>query len=392
MQRLSKQIILKPFVLTVFLFSVPILFGQVIEIEKQEEVNEVLQELAEELEGLEMDVGDLKINFDNVGSVKLGIYLEDIDFEDAYEKHYPYCYGVFVSGLVAGGNGHKAGLVKGDIIMEFDGEKVLFEDHLISLRDSKDIGDRVELKIFRNEKILNKTLTFNPKQPEMDKNGKVITYKKRRSVGFGGGGPMALLIDYDLGLSGILEANGFKNLGTPLVIYGGYGMGNVGKGLFIGGMCGGTQLSQQIPYTDPNTDVQGYKRYQLDFGFGGVTVNKKFALISERVIIDFGLLLGGGQAKLTMATTDGDYSWSSVVEDMNSNAFQLEKNFMVYRPSAGIMIRVTNWFGVSTSAGYLGTYSPDNEWKESNFDFTVAGETPKAIGHPSFSIGAWFGY
>lgn len=393
MERVNKIILnMGLMVLCISLFSNSTLYGQVkIEIKELDETNEMLQELAEELEGL--DLGGLKIKFEHTGSVRLGLYLNDLDFEDAYEKHYPNCYGVLVTGLTSGGNGQKAGLIKGDIIMEFDGEKVLFEDHLLSLRDSKNIGDTVELTIFRNEQILTKTLTLNPPQPKVDKNGQVLKTKKRKSVGYGGGGPMAMIIDYDLGLSSILEANDFKGLDSPLVVYGGFGMGNVGKGLFIGGMGARTQLIQQTPIIDPVTNaVQGYKRYQLDFGFGGVTVTKKFALLSERVILDFGLLLGGGQIKLSMATTDGVYTWNSVVQDMNSNAFQFEKNFFVYRPSAGVLIRVKNWFGVMASAGYLGTYSPNNEWKESNFDFTVSGDTPKNIGHPSYTIGVWFGY
>ena len=389
MRYLNKQIIMRQLVLYVSLFCIPTIYGQEIEIKGLDKNNEVLQELVEELDGLE--IGELKINFENRGSVRLGLYINDLDFKDAYEKHYPNCYGVLITGLTTNGNGQKAGLIKGDIIMEFDGEKVLFEDHLISLRDSKQIGDTVELKIFRNGQILTKTLTLNLPQQKIDKNGEVIKYKKKKSVGYGGGGPLALIIDYDLGLNGILKANNFSGLAVPLVVYGGFGMGNVGKGLFIGGMGAGTQLTQQIPYTDPVTGVQGYKRYQLDFGFGGVTVTKKFALFSKRVILDFGLLLGGGQTKLTMATSDGVFAWDSVVQDMNSNSFQYEKRFMVYRPSAGILVRVTNWFGVTASAGYLGTYSPDNEWKESNFDFTVTGEVPKNIGHPSYTIGVWFG-
>jgi len=374
------------------LFSISSVFGQEIKINASDESNEILQELSEELEGMEVEIGDLNITFENSGEVKLGLYLDDMDFEDAYEKHYPYCYGVMVSGLTTGGNGQRAGLIKGDIIMEFDGEKVLFEDHLISLRDSKQIGDSVDLTVFRNENIITKKLIFNPPMQQTDKNGKAIKRKKKKSVGYGGGGPMALIIDSDLGLNGILEANGFNGLESPFVLYGGYGMGNVGKGLFVGGGGGGTQLTQQMTYTNGETGEHGYKRYQVDFGFGGATVVKKFPLFSERVIMDVGLLLGGGSIKLTLATTDGVYAWNSVVQDLNSNVLEIDKSFLVYRPSAGIMVRVNNWLGVSASAGYLGTYSPDNEWKESNFDFTVAGNNPDPLGNTSYTIGLWFGY
>ena len=67
--------------------------------------------------------------------VKLGLYLEDLDFETAYEMHYPDSYGVLVTSVISGSNSHKAGLTDNDIIMEFDGEKVRFENHLLSLRN-----------------------------------------------------------------------------------------------------------------------------------------------------------------------------------------------------------------------------------------------------------------
>ena len=35
---------------------------------------------------------------------RLGAYIDDMDFVDAYEKHYPYCYGVYISSVVRGGN------------------------------------------------------------------------------------------------------------------------------------------------------------------------------------------------------------------------------------------------------------------------------------------------
>ncbi len=387
------KFLLHQLVIGAFIVSLP-LNGQEIKVKvtDMDKSGELLQDLSKELEELQVEMGDLNISFENSGNVKLGLYLEDLDFEDAYEKHYPYCYGVLVSGLTSSGNGKRAGLIKGDIIMEFDGEKVLFEDHLISLRDSKNIGDSVELTIFRNEKVLSKTLTFAPPVPDLDKNGKVIKSKNRKSVGYGGGGPMALLIDYNLGLNEILEANDFKGVTAPIVLYGGYGMGNVGNGIFVGGGGVGTQIIQQMPYTNSDTGVQGYKRYQIDFGFGGATLVKKFPLFSEKILMDFGLLLGGGSIKLNIAATDGKYAWNSVVQDLNSNVLQIEKNFLVYRPSAGVMVRINNWLGVSASAGYLGTYSPDSKWKESNFDFTVVGDSPKSIGNVSYTVGLWFGH
>ncbi|MBC8525683.1 MAG: PDZ domain-containing protein, partial [Candidatus Cloacimonetes bacterium] len=70
----------------------------------------------------------------------MGVYLDDLDFEDAYEMHYDYNYGVLLDGVVKGGPADKAGLMEEDIIMEFDGVKARYEDRLRSLIKSKHVG------------------------------------------------------------------------------------------------------------------------------------------------------------------------------------------------------------------------------------------------------------
>ena len=102
-------------------------------------------------------------------SPRLGAFINDMDFEDAYTMHYPYCYGVYIDDVTTGGNADRAGLVEGDIIMEFDGEKVRFEDHLLQLRDSKNIGDTVTITIFRNEQEIETQLTFAAPKPKIEK-------------------------------------------------------------------------------------------------------------------------------------------------------------------------------------------------------------------------------
>ena len=53
---------------------------------------------------------------------KLGLYLEDMDFEEAYEMHYTENYGVLIEGVVRGGSSDRAGLREGDIYCASLGE------------------------------------------------------------------------------------------------------------------------------------------------------------------------------------------------------------------------------------------------------------------------------
>jgi len=321
---------------------------------------------------------------------KLGAYIEDMDFEDAYEKHYPYCYGVYISSIINGSNSDKAGIRGGDIIMEFDGEKVRFEDHLLQLRDSKNIGDTVTIKVFRNENEIETQLTFAAPKPKEDKDVKHfpgMEKERKPHPGFGGGGPELILLDADFaGINKILEANGFDGLtDTYMPLFGGYGMGNVGNGWFIGGGGYGYEKIQKLSVDG------GTRRYEYLVGFGGMTVNKKIAL-TNNIIIDLGLLVGGGEASLELRQTDGDYSWDDDF-DNNPNYYSLKyrKAFMAYRPSAGMLIRVLPWMGIHGSVGYLGSYSFNNDWKDDYFDYTVKGDSPKVLDGLSYSLGVWFG-
>ena len=339
-------------------------------------------------------------NYDNDynASPKLGAYIDDMDFEDAYKKHYPYCYGVYVSDVIDGSNSDKAGLRGGDIIMEFDGEKVRFEDHLLQLRDSKNIGDIVMIKVFRNEEEIETQLTFAAPKPKTDKEVKHFSgMKKERKPhpGFGGGGPEVIFMKADFaGIHEFLAANGFEEgLNDEYVpLFGGYGMGNVGNGWFIGGGGYGYEKKQKVSVNDIDGNIIGYRRFEYMVGFGGMTVNKKFALM-EDVIVDIGLLVGGGEASIELRQTDGDYSWTDSFND-NPTYYSLKykKSFMAYRPSVGVLVRVLPWMGIHGSVGYLGSYSFDNDWNDDYFDFTVKDDSPKVLNGLSYSLGVWFGH
>ncbi len=394
-----------------FLFVLPVtVFSQDTLEEKAEDFGDRMDQWGEKMDEWGNDLedalenGDVKPppplpfgdNYDNDYKIspKLGAYINDMDFEDAYEKHYPYCYGVYVSDVTDGSNSDNAGIRGGDIIMEFDGEKVRFEDHLLQLRDSKNIGETVTIKVFRNEEEIETQLTFAAPKPKKEKDDMVhlsglqFKMKMKPHPGYGGGGPKVILLEADFGgINDILQANGFDNLtDTFMPLFGGYGMGNVGNGWFIGGGGYGYEKIQK------KSVEGGTRRYEYLVGFGGVTVNKKVALM-KNVIVDLGLLIGGGEASLELRQTDGDYSWNvDFDDDPNYYSLKYRKAFMAYRPSAGVLVRVLPWMGIHGSVGYLGSYSFNDDWKDDYFEYTVGGDSPKVLDGLSYSLGVWFGH
>ncbi len=338
----------------------------------------------------------------NGQSPKLGLYLEDLDFEEAYKMHYPNCYGVLITGVVNGGNADRAGLVKDDIIMEFDGQKVRYESHLLNLRDSKKVGDTVPITFFRNETVMTTELTFagvekeDAKYYETDENK--FGMGRKLSPGYGGGFIEVTRIDYNFDvINNLIGGYGFGPVKDAIFIGGG-GMGNIGNGWFIGGKGAGFKYNKNIPHNTevpniPDSTLNVKRTLNIESGFGGVTIVKKIALFSPKVVLDIGTMLGGGNTFLEIAQTDGNYSWDETNLNNGINWYaKYEKSYVVINPSVGLLVRINNWLGLQAAYGYLYAWSIDEQWRERPFDFDVSGKSPEVPNGSTVSAGIWFGF
>ncbi len=68
--------------------------------------------------------------------------------------------GELVRQVVTGSAADKAGIEVGDIITDFDGQKLTDENTLTNIIRSKKVGDQVKLKVYRNSKSLDLTITL----------------------------------------------------------------------------------------------------------------------------------------------------------------------------------------------------------------------------------------
>jgi len=367
--------------------------------EIQMEIDAAMEEVEQALDELDIDV---LVSRTSEETPKMGVFLSNMDFEDAYKMHYPYCYGVYVTGVSQDGPAQKAGIVKGDIIMEFDGKKAKFESNLVKLIKSKNIGDEVKVKIFRDEEILIADLslaTLKSKEMIITKDGMKIKKKKKLSVGFGGGGwiPVWFVDDNEFeDINHILEAYGFSGLDEKgILMHGGGGNGNVGKGWFIGGMGAGYTIDKKKGHVTSDGDSVT-RRMLYSNGYGGVTLDKRFA-ITKNLVTSLGFMLGWGGHNLQISQTDGDYDWFELNDDMDSsanNAIELEKNYIMFQPKAVVMYKVLDWLSIRAEGGYMLSHSYTGGWDaiscEDNFVVANSPETPYQ-GY-TISIGPWFGF
>ncbi len=398
---------------TLFLLGSSLLFSQE-EINVDVIIEDAMKDVEKAMEEIEAKKITIKMDFSSNGP-KMGVYLSDLDFKDIYEMHYNYNYGVLITGIVPGGPSHKAGLIKGDIVMEFDGLKVKYEDHLVRLMKSKNMGDEVIVKVFRDENILETTLVLETlgKKPE-----KAITFvegvkKKKFDVGNGGGSwyPIWYMPDVEE-INEILSGLEFQDetfSEDGFLIQGGGGQGNVGKGWFIGGMGAGYSNKETTKHDWPHykngvydtTTVSRKAEYYVNFW--GVTLDKRFAM-SEKFIGSYGFMIGGGQNAVKISQTDdngevNNFDFDSGLNEQMDSQYDfkskllMEQDFIIFQPKVMFMYHILDWLGIRVEAGYILSYSLGG-WKGKR-----NGESVKLVNAPeakmdglTLCIGPWFGF
>jgi serine protease Do len=78
----------------------------------------------------------------------IGIY--GIDLDETTAKRNKLVEGIYVYQVFSDSPASQAGIQKGDIIVEFDGQEVTTKQELNDLKNSKQIGDKVKIKVYRS--------------------------------------------------------------------------------------------------------------------------------------------------------------------------------------------------------------------------------------------------
>lgn len=105
-----------------------------------------------------VDIYNQLVNNGKVARPYIGITGEDLDSVTA--KRYSLPTGVYVDEVQSNGPAASSGLKSGDIITALDGEGVDSMDELIDLKNSKNIGDEVVLKVYRAGKTIEIKVTL----------------------------------------------------------------------------------------------------------------------------------------------------------------------------------------------------------------------------------------
>jgi len=90
----------------------------------------------------------------------IGVSVSEIDEKFAEQLQLPVEYGVLVEDTVPGDPADEAGIRSGDIIIEMAGEKIETFNRLTEVINKHEVGDRVTVKIIRNGREIELSVTF----------------------------------------------------------------------------------------------------------------------------------------------------------------------------------------------------------------------------------------
>ena len=328
-----------------------------------------------------------------------GIYLDDITEDDIDELEYPNNYGIVIRGVVADSPAEVYGLEAEDIMMSLEGQRIADKAAFMQMTTNYLAGDEVDIEIFRDGEIANITMMLGaPMQISSDMDDAENQAPKRAYVGFGGGGwiPAYYMQDFD-DINALIGQMGFDPLPeNGILLQGGAGKGNVGKGIFIGGI--GMGYNYKRTKADPDPAFAGYNttmRYSLSFG--GVTIDKRIPL-AKNFVGSLGLMLGAADHSISITHSNGNYNWGdingTVVQTANSSV-RLSRSFLAVQPKAELLYRLLPWLAVRAEVGYSYGYAPEDGWKlidGSGNDFDIAASPNTPLQGLHFSIGPWFGF
>jgi S1-C subfamily serine protease len=108
-------------------------------------------------------IGDL-INKGGVSHPWLGVYLQPLTEESARSYGLSNARGVIIAQVVSGAPADKAGLLKGDVIVGYNGNAVANSDQLIDLVQGTSIGSQVEIQFIRNGETKAAVVTIEAKK------------------------------------------------------------------------------------------------------------------------------------------------------------------------------------------------------------------------------------
>jgi len=121
-----------------------------------------------------MDIINQLIEFGTVKRPYIGISGRNVSEELA--KKYDTPVGIYVDSAEEGTPAQEAGIKKGDIITEIEGNEVSTVEELNEIKNTYEVGDKVKLKIYRDKDYIDIEVTLGDTPPQETQKGTLEDY------------------------------------------------------------------------------------------------------------------------------------------------------------------------------------------------------------------------
>ncbi|MDD5624229.1 MAG: PDZ domain-containing protein [Candidatus Cloacimonetes bacterium] len=329
--------------------------------------------------------------------VYFGIYIKDLDYPLAQELGYTELYGILITKVVKDSPAWQAGIKNNDILMELNGYPIFNVKEFDSIKKLLQPGDTIWLTIWREGKTFDITAKLQGRTKEKKTGKSESNEKVAYPVGWGGGSWMPYwavfpVDDVNELIAHIGESTGDKGFAHNAInedgvfMSGGGGKINIGKGFFLGGVGAG--------YSFSDSDASTHSKIKYNLSFGGVTLDKRYA-INKKFIGSLGIMLGsGGHEVEYSALANTDFNWPEISSGGSFNV-KVSRDYFMVQPRAEMLIRLLPWLGIQTEVGYMCGIPTHSGWKvqAATGDVYSIDNSPDTPFHSlTISVGPWFGF
>ncbi len=329
-----------------------------------------------------------------ISNVYFGIYVSELDPDDAEDLGYYEDYGILITEVVDGSPACEAGLEEDDIIMAINEDEITDLAEFDRVRAELEPGDVIYLTYWHEGELREIEMTMQAR-PGAEVKKQVIVMKdemprkKKLSVGYGGGSWIPVWFNTEMSDVNELIANfGYGSDAISdkgVILNGGAGKGNVGKGFFIGGVGAGYSWERKLAGDDT--------KISYDLSFGGATLDKRFAL-ARNFVASVGVMLGAGTHEVKYTKYDQDYDWNDPDATANFTT-KATREFFAVQPRAELLYELLGWLGIRAEVGYMFGYSGKEGWQvkaDNGDDYHIANSPNTPYQGLTISIGPWFGF
>ncbi len=341
---------------------------------------------------------------------RIGInFYRDLNFQTAYEKHYDQNYGALVGSVKEAGAADLGGILQGDIITKFSGERVFHNDHFIRLIKKKQVGERIPVTLFRDGKYCKTNVILQPDGKLTDLHEKETEEWKKSRIFYGdirfgpfNWIPIWYMPDWsdlteffgEIGFSEVTSDYKVKNRNYKGIYLNGFQF--VGDDEEDNGITGIIWASNSFHRNIKNDADVSSKNKQMDYhvGFWGITYDRGFPIM-DRFIIYGGATIGLGGTSISLYKTDGTFNWNELnnhLLDTGENYLKLEKKYYLIQPRLTLALKFSDNFGIQSSVGYMYGFPRHKGWniKAVDKEFYIKDSPETSFSGYTFSLGPWF--